>query len=501
MILIIKPNDASVVRIQEVTDKQIESLKRLLTFRDRAAEWAYKKFRHAHWYLNQHGEAAWKAELENKKNQIEVSLLQQDDEGYCCYTGLIPRIIQQFPDAKVQDLILKPEAKSIPWAQKPLEMRPYQVLATEQLLDIRHGAVEIATGLGKSRIIFELVRKLGLKTTIMAPLGSIADQLYRDLTKLLGPKYVGMFGGGKKISKKLITVGIHASLTKVEPGSDHWDNLSGSQVFIVDESHMTPASSLEKVCMGLCRKAPYRFFFSATQMRGDGAELVLQGITGPIVSSMTFQEGVDQKFLAKPHFKMVKVPSNVSFQSKDANEMTRAHLYYNPDVYRKAGQIINAAITQKDHRVLVLVKEVEQFSYLLPYLRHEVHFAHGGLTKENKGKVPEAFHDSDPLDLVDRFNAGAFPILVGTSCISTGTDLRIPQTILYMMGQASEIQVKQAVGRGTRMPAGKEEFFYFDFMPCLPQDQEEPRYWSIPHRHAHERLAYYRDLYPDVSLI
>lgn len=500
--LVIDPDRPAYTKVVDFSDQDLKSLRTFLTYHDKSAEFQYRKFRHARWYLNKYGEEAFQEELASKKAAIQKCLVEQNPETgeITVYTGLVGQILQRFPDQKVINNVSYPEGASLPWKNKPHVMRDYQVEATEKLLEVRHGAVEIATGLGKSRIIIELVRRLGLKTVIMAPLGSIADQLYRELVLLLGEKYVGFYGDGKKNYNKLITVGIHASLTRIEPNTPAWDSLSKAKVFINDEAHLSPATSLEKVCMGVCSSAPYRFFFSATQIRSDGLEPVLKGITGPIVHHMTFGEGVDRGFLSKPHFKVIPVPSNSYFHSDDANEMTRHHLYYNPEVYKKVGHIVDAAIGRMGHQVLILVQEMEQFARLLPYLRHPVSFAHGGVTKDNKEKIPKEFHESDPVDLVGRFNAGQIRLLVGTSCVATGTDFRPVNTLIYLMGQSSEIKVKQAVGRGTRTTDTKKEFYFFDFLPVLAADTDGDRA-SPPHRHAQERIEYYRELYDSVEIL
>ena len=64
---------------------------------------------------------------------------------------------------------------------------------------------------------------------------------------------------------------------------------------------------------------------------------------------------------------------------------------------------------------------------------------------------------------MDDFNAGKFPVLIGTSCVGMGTDFQGVGTILYIQGGKSEIKVSQAVGRGTRRPEGKTEFNFIDF--------------------------------------
>jgi superfamily II DNA or RNA helicase len=90
--------------------------------------------------------------------------------------------------------------------------------------------------------------------------------------------------------------------------------------------------------------------------------------------------------------------------------------------------------------------------------------------------------------LVKEFNEGKHPILVGTSCITTGTDIQTAGAIIYLQGGKSEIQVRQSVGRGTRKVAGKVDCYFIDF---------DVRNVEVVHRHAEERAAIYRAIYPD----
>lgn len=346
------------------------------------------------------------------------------------------------------------------------------------------------TGLGKSHIILLLVKALGLKTIIMTPATSISDQLYENFVTAFGKKYVGKFFDGKKEANKLITVGNAQSFTRVEPGSDAWNELSKTAVFIADESHQCPATTLESVCFGLAARAPYRFFFSATQMRNDGKDLLLDAITGPIVYTKSVREGVDEGYLSKPLFRMVNTDSDVAFSSQDVNAMTRKHLYYNEKVTAHIGKLVNASVAAGNPTV-VLIEEVEQFTKLLPYLRHAVGFAHGPLS-ENKEKVPPEYWESDPTALVKDFNALKLPILVGTSCITTGTDIKAVKTLVYWQGGKSEIQVKQAIGRGTRLFPGKTTCTVVDY---------NVKNIDILTKHAEARKEIYNELYPSLKEI
>jgi superfamily II DNA or RNA helicase len=472
------------LRLDGFTQKR-HLLEKNLQYVDKSVDYALKKLKGSRqWFIQNktmervraggdRQEAAALAELDYEarlaelKAEREKTILFEDDKGLWTYTGVSP-MLRELLDTEVRRQYDLPSPKLIPWSNEPKNTpRYYQDGAAEALLAAAEqgpAGVEMGTGLGKSFILQLLLKRLGLKSVVMTPSKSIAQQIYDEMVIHFGKANVGFYGSGKKESHKLFTVGIGASLTKVEPGSEAWDNLSQAQVFIADESHQCPASTLSKVCFGLCAAAPYRFFFSGTQLRADGKELLLDGITGPIVYKMSVQEGVDQGFLAKPTFRMCWTTSQQYCRSGDPNELTRKHVYYNSDLNRKVAEIVNKAVSVMGRPTLILVEELPQIAQLVPYLRYDVRFAHGGVTKDTKDLVPEQFHKSDPKKLVAGFNAGEFPILVGTSCISTGTDVKANQVTVYLRGGMSEVEVRQGpIGRSTRLNPGKTDCIVFDF--------------------------------------
>jgi superfamily II DNA or RNA helicase len=474
-----------------------------LTYVDKRVDWEYRKaLAGRSWFVHKYGQAAYQQRIDSLKAQRTKCLLAEDQEGLWTRTGLQALIMASTFDSDevVEREYEMPAPKPLPWAKIPVgEDRYYQLDAAEKLLEAAPrgpACVEIGTGLGKSRIIRNLIKKLGLRTVVMAPSLNIAKQLFDDLVTHFGPSRVGFVGDGKKQYNRLITVAIGASLTKIDEEHPGWATLSNAKVFIADESHLCPAATLEKVCYGLMANVPYRFFFSGTQMRNDGLDLVLDGITGPVVYRMSVREGVDQGFLSRPVFRMVWVESNVRdssgtlVDSRDANELTRVHVFYNDELNRKAAELANKAVGVAGRPTVILVEEMEQFSRLLPHLRYEARFAHGGVTKENREKLPAEYHDSDPKKLVEAFNRGEFPILVGTSCIVTGTDIQAVGCILFLRGGKSEIEVKQAIGRGTRLFPGKRDCVFMDFGISNVETLE---------RHAKARKAIYDDVYPSYA--
>jgi superfamily II DNA or RNA helicase len=453
------------------------------------------------------------ADMTAKKAELTAArkkcLLFEDERGLWTYSGLAGRIAAAAGVTCEVDYEM-PEPNVIPWANLPrFTDRPYQVEAHDLLLANAHTGpvgIELPTGAGKSTVIRNLIKTLALGTVVMAPSTSIAGQLFDDLTYYFGKRYVGMYGDGKKQYDKLIVVGIDDSLAKVEPGSEAWKALSSKAVFCADESHLTPANSLQKVCFGLMKHARYRFFVSATQMRNDGLDLVLDAITGRIVLRKTARELIDAGWLSKPVFKMVKVRSYSGVRSPDPNRMTREHLYYNPIVNRVAADLANKFVSDMKRPVVILVEELEQFRELLPHFKHRVKFAHGPLDKVKKALVPEAYQSKDNKALVEAFNRGEIPILVGTSCIATGTDIQVAEAGIYLMGGKSEIKLKQGVGRETRggtagsvknpwTGALKIDCIHVDFDVQLFGATEDELDGFAPHRHADARRAIYADVY------
>jgi superfamily II DNA or RNA helicase len=188
---------------------------------------------------------------------------------------------------------------------------------------------------------------------------------------------------------------------------------------------------------------------------------------------------------------MLEVASHSAYKNDDVNRMTRKHLYYNPHVCRKAAEIANASVSQ-GRSTLILIEELEQFAHILPHLKHEVTYAHGPVTKDNKESIPVEYHKSNVEQLVKDFNDQKSMLMVGTSCVSIGTDLKSASTIIFLQGGISEINVRQCVGRGTRLFPGKKNCHYFDFDVVNVESQ---------HRHAQIRKEIYEDIYGPVKVL
>ena len=480
------------LRLPEETDK----VKRFLSFTDRSVSFQINKMRQMyHWKRNDPD--GFETRLEELKASQKKSILMHDEDGLpYTYSGLWQDLRQQFGWELTNGLVLPEANRSIPWAHIPeFEARYYQEEAVLALLaNAKYGpcAIELPTGSGKSRIIHELCHRNPVQTVIITPSKTITSALFRELTFLMGPKFVGKYGDGRKDLGKLFTVATAQALTRIEKGSDEDDFFKKTAQFVWDESHTTPAETFEKVCLGVLGDVPYRFFLSATQMRTDGSELMLRGITGPVVYSKDFKELVNEGFLARPIFKLFHVPAYGFSGSKDAKKETRTQLYQNPNVNSLAAEFAEKCVNLANRQTVILIEEFQQFLTLKNYIKVPFEFAHGGSSnRENSDGVklrevlPKEYWESDVDRIVERFNRGDTKLIIGTSAIGTGVDLKPTGALIYLQGGLSEIKVKQAIGRGTRVTDTKKDCIVVDFNILGSPTME---------RHYEERKAIYASL-------
>ena len=187
-----------------------------------------------------------------------------------------------------------------------------------------------------------------------------------------------------------------------------------------------------------------------------------------------------QEFLAEPIVKIFHVPCAPDPGHQDAQTETRNQLYMNSHVNSLTAQITEKAVKLANRQVLILIDEFDQFMKLKNYLNVGYEFVHGTPSKEAKEFLPKEYWDCDVEASVKRFNSGECRVLIGTSAISTGVDLKPVGCLIYLQGGTSEIKVKQSLGRGTR-PC-KKDFWYVDFKVMGSQTME---------RHLDSREKFY----------
>jgi len=133
--------------------------------------------------------------------------------------------------------------------------------------------------------------------------------------------------------------------------------------------------------------------------------------------------------------------------------MKRAHFLRNSNIANFIVRLVNSVYTSKNEKTLVLVEELGQIADIIKLLNVPYAYAHSGTNKKELEKL--GLKSVDVQEEVEKFNKGEVAVLIGTSCISTGTNIYPVHHCVNWQGGSSEIKTKQgAVGRSVRKLTG-----------------------------------------------
>ena len=443
---IVNPSQAI---IESISDEELTKLTKQLSYINTAVQNDIKRLYNNRWFRSKNKEA-WQAQIDELKKQVHQTLIFEENGESFIRSGSIPYL--KDIDIELKNEIVYPIPKKVPWNKPiPFTFHPYQENSWKNLITSIHGNIELCTGAGKTAIILKACRETGLRTAVIAPSKSIFLELLDKFEHHFGKALVGTFGDGKKKLGKLFTICISDSLANIKPGTDEWEFFSQLDMFCVDESHTWGADSLEDVCHGLLYRVPYRMFFSGTQTRGDGCERLLQSIIGKTVCKLTTQEAKEKGYISDHNYKIIEIESsNPNYQTQDVIDMKREHFLRNRNVAVFIAKLANAEATTYRRQTLVLVEELSQIAALLPLLRVPTTVAHSekGADRLEYLGIPKC----NPKESVENFNKGEAMVLIGTSCVSTGTNIYPVHNCVNWQGGQSEIKTKQgAIGRSVRL--------------------------------------------------
>lgn len=427
--------------------EEIAAIKESLSYSNKSIAYQIKLHKDRTWWRSKDPDS-WEDKLKELESQLNDCLCKFEDGRYWVRPGSLPYLSSMI--GKIENKIEYPKPKPLPWTRKP-SFKPYayQSSAVEELIKIKHGNISLPTGCGKSFILLLLARTMGLNIVVVTPSKSIFNELLKEFQERLGKKYVGGYGDGRKDIKKKVTIAIGKSLTMLKEGSEAYNFFKNKQMMLVDESHTFAAEELHNVCHGVLSNVPYRFFVSATQTRNDGTEKVLQSIIGKTVLEMELEEAIAGGYLCPLKFNIISTFSKDTRTVKDAAKMKRMHFLYNVNVAEITAKIANASWGVKGQSTLILVSELKQIEMLTKRLKVPYTYVHSA----SKKKASEFGLESVKLqDEVDKFNNGEVKVLIGTSAISTGTNIYPTHNVINWVGGSSEIMTKQgAMGRSTRV--------------------------------------------------
>jgi len=195
---------------------------------------------------------------------------------------------------------------------------PYQAEIVANVIKKKVGIVQAATGAGKTIVMSKFIQELGRKTLVLVHKLDLLEQARNDIIECLGVD-VGYIGN-QVVDIKDITVGtvqtivkslgfrflkfmddeVSEKVTLKEQDKERIRHLLRTvNVVVIDECHHVRSETQQNI-MGSVLNADYRIGLSATPMRDQGDDLLIEGIFGEVLCKISATYLIQNGYLIPP---------------------------------------------------------------------------------------------------------------------------------------------------------------------------------------------------------
>lgn len=351
-----------------------------------------------------------------------------------------------------------------------ITLRDDQEDTVKRVLETRRGIFLATMSYGKSIVAASVLKAFETQNSlILCMRKSILSQLKDDFIKF-GFKSVGMLD--KNNPKKFkITLSTPQSLIKL----DLIDHVDTWNVIIVDEAHIGIGfgTQYEKILSSLV--APIRLGLTATLPQEDSQKIAMEGLLGPVIKKVDFQEGNQLGILTKAKLKLIPVP-----KCRNLDGLSKYQDIYKSGIveYRIRNQIIieeAKKLNDSDKSCLIFVTHIDHGNNLVDlgnvYGLNPI-YVKGDTEDEEREKVKKYLHEKK------------YMCVISTSIFREGISIHSLDSLILGFGGKSSTALAQAFGRMLRQWEGKDEAIVIDFL-------DKGRYLS---EHCIERLELWKEL-------
>lgn len=392
-------------------------------------------------------------------------------------TGLLPRVIQFFKHKRIEYVIV--DARELPKFGKKLKwegkLRDYQIEAVDAFLGVKRGILAAATGSGKSLMITNIVSRVNLPSVILCGTIDLVKQMKSHLECEIPSETIGVVGDGECDIRK-ITVSTWQSAAKSIDKNEKvyfYDNkvsekfntahsksindmLKKANFVVVDESHCARAHTIQTILRYV--NAPYILGTSATPIRDEGDDLLIEAELGDIFYHVSATTLIDKGWLMKPtieYYYMYNPPLQKVLGAK-GKEFHAIYKEYIVENEKRNNVICEKArgMISEGRKVLILVDYLEAHGKLLETMLSDVcaEFLHAKVSSKKRETLIKAFRD------------GEIDCMIATSLADEGLDVPIISGEILAGGKRGKTKVKQRVGRALRPHGEKVDAKIVDFL-------------------------------------
>lgn len=358
-------------------------------------------------------------------------------------------------------------AQSAPeYAPSRKGLRPYQVDAVESiadaLLSVARAQMVMATGLGKTVVMAELVAGLfsrghlpNGRVLVLAHTRELIAQLNRNFWFQL-PKWVPthqLCDGEVPAHWDGIT------FATVQSANSMRGNLPVFDLVIVDEAHHIGAQTFRQAIDDI--RPTYLAGVTATPWRGDGYDI--DELLGRPVVRIGIAEGLSRGFLSEVDYRLLAdnldwdVVQEISRNSYSLHQLNRSLIIPTRDEH--AATIVKETFDSQKRRGAIVYS---------PTISHAKFFA-GVLRQFGMRAEPISsemtFRERDAL--LSRFRAGQLDAIVTVDLFNEGVDVPDVDLLVFMRVTHNRRIFVQQLGRGLRISPDKDRVLVLDFVSDL----------------------------------
>lgn len=371
------------------------------------------------------------------------------------------------------DIELAEPARLLSWMSNSPEyppsrkkLRPYQQEAADvlrdALVDTGRAQIVLATGLGKTVILAEVVATLlreGLirdgRVLVLAHTLPLVNQLTREFWYQL-PR----------------DVACHQLVGEERPS--YWDGLTFATIqsvvrylgalpafglVVVDEAHHIGAATFQKTVAAL--EPPMLAGATATPWRGDGYDI--DSLLGPPLVQMGIPEGLEHGHLSEVDYRLLadnidwKVVQEASKNRYSLSQLNRRLIIPTRDDL--AARLIAESFAAEKRRAAIAY---------CPSAVHAREFA--ARLRQYGLRAEPILHDVEQrmrARMMSRFRAGDLDVVTTVDLFNEGVDVPDVDMIVFMRVTHSRRIFVQQLGRGLRCSPGKDRVLVLDFVTDL----------------------------------
>ncbi len=388
------------------------------------------------------------------------------------YASVIQQLSQHFD---VDDQVFKQEPLNTP-DQLAFTLRDYQTEAVAAwLANDRQGLVVLPTGVGKSIVAVEAIRRMKVASLIVLPTIDLMLQWAKQLEQHF-QQDIGIFGGGSKDIKAITVITYDSAVLMMEFIGNRFP------LIIYDECHHLPGAINRQSAQ--MSAAPYRMGLSATPERNDMGEHLLYELIGKEVYRRTIK-AFDDGVLANYATEVIQVPMSLEEQQSYQEhrqiylQFIRRHrinfssphgwsLFLRACAQAPEGrQVLSAYRLQKTIAASSAMK-FEKIWQLIKMHQGQRIIIFTALNKlaydiGERFLLPVITHNTKAKErkqFLDAFRAGTLNILVTSKVLNEGIDVPEASVGIIVSGSGSVREHVQRLGRILRPSAEKQAILY-----------------------------------------